>query len=64
MAIDIIALASISYAGVVSIIHAIQQSKCDIINFGCLSCHRVVKQENEQREEQIPLDQVEGRVVN
>ena len=47
MAIDIIALASISYAGIVSIIHAIQQSKCDIINLGCLSCHRVVNNQEE-----------------
>ena len=60
MAIDLIALVSISYAGCVSIIHAIQQSKCDTISLGCISCHRVIKPKEEER----PLDEVEGRIVN
>ena len=51
--VDIIALVSISFAGAVSLIHAIQASKCDIINLGCISCHRVVKDDNSESLEQI-----------
>ena len=54
---DIIAFTSITFAGLVSIIHAIQSSKCDTIDFLCMKCHRVVKNENDQEEEQ-PLEQI------
>jgi len=37
---DLVAILSISFAGVVSIISAIQNSKCDVINCGCIKLHR------------------------
>lgn len=43
---DIIAFTSISFAGIVSIIHAIQSSKCDTIDLCCFKCHRQVKNPN------------------
>ena len=55
---DIIAFTSITFAGLVSIIHAIQSSKCDTIDFCCVKCHRVVKNGNDQEEEQQPLEQI------
>ena len=40
---DIVAILSISFAGVVSIISTIQNSKCDIIDCGCMKLHRKVE---------------------
>ena len=40
---DIVAVLSISFAGVVSIISTIQNSKCDIIDCGCMKLHRKVE---------------------
>ena len=40
---DMIAIGSINFAGVVSIISTIQNSKCDIIDCGCMKLHRKVE---------------------
>ena len=52
MMFDIIAFTSISFAGLVSIIHAIQNSKCDEIDLCCFRCHRVIKNPNLEQEVQ------------
>ena len=49
--VDIIALVSISFAGIISIIHAVQSSKCDTIDLCCMKCHRIVKNEPENPDE-------------
>ena len=47
MIVDLVAILSISFAGCVSIIHAIQASKCSDIECCCLKLHRVLKTESE-----------------
>ena len=46
--VDIVAMLSISFAGVVSIISSIQNSKCDIIDCGCMKIHRKLDVEKSQ----------------
>jgi len=43
--VDLVAILSISFAGVVSIISSIQNSKCDIIDCGCMKIHRKLEAE-------------------
>ena len=50
---DVIAFTSITYAGLVSIIHSIQNSKCDTIDFCCMKCHRVVKGAEEEAQQPV-----------
>ena len=50
MALDVIALVSISISGAVSLIHAIQASKCDTIDLCCIKLHRVVNKKPTQEE--------------
>ena len=38
--VDIVAMLSISFAGFVSLIHSVQNSKCDVIDCFCIKCHR------------------------
>ena len=40
MIIDIVAILSVSFSGVTSILHTIQQSKCTHIRAGCINCDR------------------------
>jgi len=51
MMFDVIAFTSISFAGLVSIIHAVQNSKCDTIDLFCFKCHRVIKNPDLKEEE-------------
>ena len=37
---DLIGILSVSFAGTVSLFHSIQNSKCDVINCGCIEIHR------------------------
>jgi len=58
MPLDIIALVSITISGAVSLIHAIQASKCDTIDLCCFKLHRVVNKKPIEEE-----DGVEARPV-